>query len=129
MYIWPKSMTLKKAPIPTELRPSLPSLAIHCASKFCWERYPVKAVPIAIRKTTAPVTQVQPLPPRQAPMKNLPQRCTTMAKKNTSTDQRWTLLKNFPTPESCHQAGPFSPRITPEPITTTSAAIVATPNT
>ena len=37
-----------------------------------------------------------------------------MAKKKTSTAQRWTLLKNFPTPETCHQAGPLSPRITPE---------------
>ena len=38
VYIWPKSTTLKKAPMPTELSPSLPSLAIHCESKFCCER-------------------------------------------------------------------------------------------
>ena len=36
-----------------------------------------------------------------------------MAKKNSSTPQRWMLLKNFPTPETCHQAGPLRPRITP----------------
>ena len=62
-------------------------------------------------------------------MKNLPQRCTTIVKKKTSTAQRWMLLKNFPTPDSCHQAGPLRPRITPEPTTTISAAIVATPKT
>ena len=62
-------------------------------------------------------------------MKNFPQRWTTMAKKKTSTAQRWMLLKNFPTPDTCHQAGPLSPRIMPEATTTISAAIVATPKT
>ena len=62
-------------------------------------------------------------------MKNFPHRWTTMTKKKSSTAQRWMLLKNCPTPETCHHAGPFSPRIMPETTTTISAAIVATPNT
>ncbi len=33
--IWPKFITLKNAPTPTELNPSLPLVAIHCESKFC----------------------------------------------------------------------------------------------
>ena len=38
VYIWPKFVTLKKAPIPTELSPSFACVEIHCASKFCCER-------------------------------------------------------------------------------------------
>ena len=38
MSIWPKLMTLKKAPAPVELMPSLAWVEIHCESKFCWER-------------------------------------------------------------------------------------------
>ncbi len=89
----------------------------------------MKAAPIATRKVIAPVTQVRPRPPRQAPMKNLPQRWTTMAKKKSSTAQRWMLLKKCPTLETCHHSGPFRPRIIPETTITISAAIVATPKT
>ena len=52
-----------------------------------------------------------------------------MTKKKISTAQRWMLLKNRPTLETCHHAGPLRPRITPETTTTIRAAIVATPNT
>jgi hypothetical protein len=38
VYICPKSRALKNEPIPTELRPSLPCVAIHCESKFCCDR-------------------------------------------------------------------------------------------
>ena len=62
-------------------------------------------------------------------MKNFPQRWTTIAKKNSSTAQRWMPLKNRPMPVTCHHSGPFRPRIIPEATTTTSAAIVATPKT
>ena len=89
----------------------------------------MKAAPIATRKVTAPVTQVRPRPPRQAPMKNFPQRWMTMVKKNSSTLQRWMPLKNRPTLATCHHSGPFSPRIIPETTTTISEAIVAAPKT
>ena len=36
--IWPKFITLKNAPTPTELNASLPLVAIHWASKFCCDR-------------------------------------------------------------------------------------------
>ena len=39
-------------------------------------------------------------------MKNLPQRWTTMAKKKSSTAQRWMLLKKRPKLVVCHQVGP-----------------------
>lgn len=89
----------------------------------------MKAVPIAIRKATAPVTQVPPRPPRQAPMKNLAQRCATIAKKKSCTDQKCRLFTKWPTLETCHHAGPHSPSTTPEASTTTNAAIVSTPKT
>ena len=54
-------------------------------------------------------------------MKNLPQRWTTIAKKNSSTAQRWMLLKKRPRLEMCHQVGPFSPRIIPETTITIRA--------
>ena len=37
-----------------------------------------------------------------------------MTKKKISTAHRWMLLKNRPTPETCHHAGPLRPRMTPE---------------
>jgi hypothetical protein len=89
----------------------------------------VKAVPIATRNEIAPVTQVPPRPPRHAPMKNLPHKWITITKKNSSTDQRWMLLKKSPTPVVCHQLGPLRPSTMPELTTTTSAAIVSTPKT
>ncbi len=36
--IWPKFITLKNAPTPTELNASLPLVEIHWESKFCCER-------------------------------------------------------------------------------------------
>jgi len=36
--IWPKFIRLKKAPIPAALKASLPLMAIHWESKFCWDR-------------------------------------------------------------------------------------------
>jgi hypothetical protein len=36
--IWPKFITLKNAPTPTELNASLPLVEIHCESKFCCDR-------------------------------------------------------------------------------------------
>jgi hypothetical protein len=36
--IWPKFITLKNAPTPTELNASLPLVEIHWESKFCCDR-------------------------------------------------------------------------------------------
>ena len=36
--IWPTLSTLNQAPMPTELMPSLASVAIHCESKLVWTR-------------------------------------------------------------------------------------------
>ena len=83
----------------------------------------------ATRKVIAPVTHTRPRPPRQAAIQYLPHRCTTIAKKNSSTLHRWMLLKKCPTPVSCHQAGPFRARMQPEPMITISEAMLATPNT
>jgi hypothetical protein len=52
-----------------------------------------------------------------------------LAKKNSSTPQRWMPLKKRPRLDVCHQAGPPRPRIIPEMTTTASAAMVATPKT
>ena len=68
----------------------------------------MNAVAIETRKATAPVIQVSARRPRQAAMKNLPHRWTTMKKKNSSVLQRCRLLKKWPTEELCHQAGPAS---------------------
>ncbi len=38
MSIWPKFRTLKNAPTPTALNPSLAWVAIHWESKFCCDR-------------------------------------------------------------------------------------------
>ena len=38
MIIWPKLVTLKMAPAPVELMPSLAWVLIHWESKFCWDR-------------------------------------------------------------------------------------------
>ena len=112
-----------------ELIPSLACVPIHCASKFVWERYPVNAVTIDARKVTTPRIQVIARRPRHAAMKNLPHRCTTIAKKNSSTDQRWHELTKRPTVETCHHWGPLIARMQPVAITTINAAVVATPNT
>src|SRR6202035_5690224 len=92
-YIWPKFMRLKNEPTPTAFIASLAWVEIHWASKFCCETYPVKAHGIATRKVTAPVTHTRARPPRQAAIQYLPQRWTTMKKKNSSTAHRWIELQ------------------------------------
>src|SRR5437879_11909531 len=84
---------------------------------------------MATRKMTAPVTQTRARPPRQAAIQYLPHRCTTMKKKNSSTDQRWIELKKRPKPVKCHQPGPFKARIVPEPMRPTSEVSDRTPAT
>ena len=91
--ICPKSMTLKYAPMPTELSPSLAWVEIHCESKFCCVTYPVNAAPTEVMNATAPVIQVRARLPRQAAMKNLPHRWMTMNAMNSSTDHMCRLLK------------------------------------
>ena len=78
---------------------------------------------------TAPVIQTRARPPRHAAIQYLPHRWMTKKKKNSSTDHRWMLLKKCPTPVKCHQPGPFSVRIEPDAMITTSDASDRTPNT
>ena len=108
---------------------SLPLVEIHWASKFCWERYPVKHSTTDARKATTPVTQVIARRPRQAAIQNLPQRWMTMKAMNSSTLHRCKLLKKWPTGFVCHQSGPPRAMAKPETQATPSAARVATPNT
>jgi len=129
LYIWPKLSRLKKAPIPDAFMASLACVEIHWASKFCCETYPVSAHGIATRNVIAPVIQTALRPPRQAAMKYLPQRWTTITKKNSSTAHRWMLLKKCPMPVKCHHSGPFSARIVPERMITASELSDSTPNT
>ena len=89
----------------------------------------MRAAGTATRKMIAPVTHTRPRPPRQAAIQYLPHRCTTITKKNSSTDHRWMLLKKCPMLVTCHQAGPFSARMQPEAMITISEAMLATPNT
>ena len=84
---------------------------------------------IATRKVIAPVIQTRERPPRHAAIQYLPHRWMTMKKKNSSTDQRWMLLKKWPMPVKCHQAGPLRARIVPEPMITMSEVSVRTPKT
>ncbi len=76
--IWPKFITLKNAPTPTELNASLPLVEIHCESKFCWATYPVKHSMTEAANAATPVTQVIVRRPRQAAIQNLPHRWMTM---------------------------------------------------
>ncbi len=89
-------MMLKKAPTPTGLKASFPLAEIHCESKFCWETYPVKHSTTEARNATTPVTQVQARLPRQAAIQNLPHKWMTSRAMNSSTLQRWRLLKKWP---------------------------------
>ena len=89
----------------------------------------MRAHGIATRNVTAPVIHTRARPPRHADIQYLPHRWMTMKKKNSSTDHRWMLLKKWPMPLSCHQPGPFSARIVPEPTITASELSVSTPNT
>ena len=68
-------------------------------------------------------------PSRQPAAQYWPHRCSTMKMKNIWTDQKWTLLKNRPRSEICHQADPIRARTLPLPTTQTSAAMVTTPKT
>jgi len=86
--ICPGLSTLKNAPAPVELIPSLPSPAIHCALKLDCDRKPVKDVPIEIPKSTTPEIHVIARLPRQAAIQNLPHRWITMNPKNSSTLHR-----------------------------------------
>ena len=73
--------------------------------------------------------QVIALRPRQAAMKNLPQRWTTMKKKNSSVLHRCRLLTKCPTDEVCHHDGPAIAITAPESRTTANADSDRTPNT
>ena len=127
--IWPKFIKLKNAPTPTALNASLPLVAIHWESKFCWDRYPVKHSTTEARKATTPVIQVAARRPRQAAIQNLPHRWMTSSAMNSSTLHRCRLLKKCPTGLVCHQSVPPSAIATPLTIATPSAASEATPNT
>jgi hypothetical protein len=120
---------LNQAPTPTEFKPSLACVEIHCESKFDCKRYPVNAVPMEPRNATAPVTHVMARLPRQAAMKNLPHRWITMVKKNSSMLHRCRLLTKCPSGEAWYPCGPSRASTAPLTRTTTSAARVATPNT
>src|ERR1017187_4498151 len=126
-YICPKLSALKSPPKPVELIASLALIAIHCESKFCWITYPVKAVPTLIEKITTPTIHVFALPSRQPAPQNCPQRCSTMKMKNIWTDQKWVLLKKWPTDDTCHQADPKKASTTPLITSQNSAAMVTTP--
>ena len=89
----------------------------------------MNAAPIETRNETAPVIQVIARRPRHAAMKNLPQRWTTMKKKNSSVLQRWRLLTKCPTDEVCHHDGPASAITAPESRITANAASERTPKT
>jgi hypothetical protein len=89
----------------------------------------VSAHGTATRNVTAPVIHTRVRPPRHAAIQYLPHRCTTVNRKNSSTDHRWMLLKNCPTLDTCHQVGPFSARIIPETMSTASALNDSTPKT
>ena len=78
-------------------------------------------------KHTTPVIHVRVRLPRHAAMKNLPHRCRTMKKKNSSTLHRWMLLKKSPVFDTCHHDGPLRMSTVPEARMTTNAAMVRTP--
>ena len=80
-------------------------------------------------KMTTPIIQVAALPWRHPAMKYWPHKCRTMKMKNSCTDQKWRLLKNRPTLESCHHWGPKKDSTTPLTMTHPRAAIVTTPKT
>ena len=89
----------------------------------------MKAAPTDTTNDTTPVIHVARRLPRQAAMKNLPHRWTTMVKKKTSTLHRWRELTNRPVVEMCHHVGPMMARTQPVRITTTRAERVSTPKT
>ena len=95
--IWPKFIAFQIAPIPTALKASLPLVEIHCESKFCCERYPVKHSTTETTNATTPVIQVRARLPRQAAIQNLPHRWMTSRAMNSSTLHRCRLLKKWPT--------------------------------
>ena len=95
--IWPKFITLKNAPTPTELNASLPLVEIHCESKFCCDTYPVKHSRTEATNATTPVIHVSARRPRQAAIQNLPHKWMTSTAMNSSTLHRCRLLKKCPT--------------------------------
>ena len=52
-----------------------------------------------------------------------------MKMKNIWTDQKWMLLKKWPTDDTCHHADPKKASTTPLITTQNSAAMVTTPKT
>ncbi len=108
---------------------SLPLVAIHWESKFCWDRYPVKHSMIEATNATTPVIQVRVRRPRQAAIQNLPHRWMTSSAMNSSTLHRCRLLKKCPTGLVCHQSVPPSAIVNPDTIATPSATSAPTPNT
>ncbi len=52
-----------------------------------------------------------------------------MAKKKTSTLQRWSEFTNSPVDETCHQLGPITASTVPVAMTTSRAETVTTPKT
>ena len=89
----------------------------------------MKAAPTDTTNDTTPVIQVARRRPRHAAMKNLPHRWTIMAKKKTSTLQRWREFTKSPAEETCHQVGPKMASTIPVTMTTDRAAKVRTPKT
>ena len=81
------------------------------------------------RKEMTPVAQVSRRFPRQAAMKNLPQRWITMKKKKASTLHRWSEFTKCPVDETCHQLGPMTARTQPVTMTQTRLTTVSTPKT
>ena len=94
---WPKFITLKNAPTPTELNASLPLVEIHWESKFCCDTYPVKHSTIDAANATTPVIQVIARRPRQAAIQNLAHKWITSSAMNSSTLHRCRLLQKCPT--------------------------------
>ena len=67
--------------------------------------------------------------PRQAAMKNLPQRWITMNEKKASTLHRCSEFTKCPTDETCHQLGPMMAKTQPVMMTHARLTTVKTPNT
>ena len=89
----------------------------------------MNAVPIEATNAITPVTQVSVRCPRQDAIQNWPHRCRTMNTKNSSTLHRCSEFTNRPRLDTCHHEAPPSASQAPVASTTSSAAMVVTPNT
>ncbi len=67
--------------------------------------------------------------PRQAAMKNFPQRWITMKKKKASTLHRCREFTKSPAVDTCHQLGPMMASTQPVMMTQARLTTVRTPNT